>query len=96
MVTHVSWHKHDAFSKVQELEVTKVEKHSVKTPTESSEAPSNGLRNFITNAASVIKLVVTNLAKKPAENTVEEEDNENNTVLDFSSGTAQETESTGE
>ena len=71
----------------------KFEKYSVKTQTDSE---THVLRNFVTNAAKVTKLVITNLAKQPEENAVEEEeDDEDNTVLDFSSGTAQETESTG-
>ena len=71
----------------------KFEKYSVKTQTDSE---THVLRNFVTNAAKVTKLVITNLAKlakQPEENAVEEDDD--NTVLDFSSGTAQETESTG-
>ena len=58
---------------------------------ENSEA-LNVLRNLITIAAKATKHVVTNLAKQAAENAEEDEDN---TVLDFSSGSAQETESTG-
>ena len=54
--------------------------------------PINVLRNLITIAAKATKHVVTNLAKQAAENAEEDEDN---TVLDFSSGSAQETESTG-
>ena len=62
----------------------------------AQETKYKGLANFITNVAKVIKLIVTKLVKKLAENAVEEEDyDEDNTVLDFSSGTAQETESTG-
>ena len=79
--------------------MTEVEKYNVKTPTDSEAhlPPSNVLRNFFAN----VKLVVTNLDKQPAENAEqnaledEEDDDEDNTVLDFSSGSAQETESKG-
>ena len=94
------------FSKVQESAVTENETFIVKTPTDSEAqaqaqlAPFNVLRNFITIAAKATKLVITNSAEQPAksteQNTVEEkEDDEDNAVLKFSSGSAQETESTG-
>ena len=78
------------FSKVQESEVTEVENYSVNTPTDSEAhlPPSNDLKNFFTNVKSVSKLFA-------GQNAVEEEDDENNTVMDFSSGSTQETESTG-
>ena len=79
--------------------MTEVEKYNVKTPTDSEAhlPPSNVLRNFFSN----VKLVVTNLAKQPAENaeqnSVEEKEknDDDNTDLDFSSGSIQETESKG-
>ena len=92
------------------MEETELEKYSVKTPTDSEEhlPPFNELRNSITNAKKITKLVVTNLPKQPAENAeqnaveeeeqeeeVEEDNDENNTVLDLSSGSAQENESKG-
>ena len=85
------------------MEETEVEKSNVKTPNDSeTHLPLfNVLKNCITNAKKVTKLVVTNLPKQPAENAEqnaveeEEENDEDNTVLDFSSGSAQETESKG-
>ena len=74
----------------------------MKTPSEAQLAPFSVLRNFVTIAPKPAINVFTNLAKQPAENVENEEGDdydedkdEDTTVLDFSSGTAQETESTG-
>ena len=64
------------------MEETEVEKSNVKTPNDSeTHLPLfNVLKNCITNAKKVTKLVVTNLPKQPAENAeqnaVEEEEEE--------------------
>ena len=68
----------------------------MKTPSEAQLAPFSVLRNFVTIAPKPAINVFTNLAKQPAENAEEKEENdEDNTGQDFSSGSIQETESKG-
>ena len=79
---------------------TSNQKCCVKTPSEAQLAPFSVIRNFVTIAPKPAINVFTNLAKQPAENVENEEEDDydedkDTTVLDFSSGTAQETESTG-